>query len=431
MRLTKIIATLGPSTDDKKIISSLAKYVNGFRFNFSHGDRDEHKKRIKLVSKIAEKNNIALIADTAGPEIRTTNEDVVKIEKGEVYDLYDIGISYENLYRDIKKGDKVIIDGELEFDVVSVNKHSIKIRAFNSGKITERRHVNIPGRELSLPSLTDKDIEDLEFIAKHFDLVAQSFVKTAEDIKKAKKITGLPIIAKIENISTLRNLDEIVNSSDGIMVARGDLGVEIPIERIPFVQKEIIRKAVSNSKPVIVATHMMKSMVNSRIPSRAEATDVANAVLMGADCLMLSEETAVGKNPVRAVIVMDKIIREAEKHFENFETEAKSEEEIITKNAVEIADNFNVPIIVPTLDGGSPKNVAKYRPHQRIFAVTKESKTAKYLSIVYGVKTIFDEFSIELTYLKNLKKKLKLKHAMFLFPYPRKTGGDINAMVYL
>ncbi len=433
MRKTKIIVTLGPATDNKRLLKQIAKYVNGFRFNFSHGDHKEHKRRFKLVKKIADENNIALIADTSGPEIRTTNKEPIEIRKGKIYDLYEIGVNYEGLYKDVKKGDRVLIDGQIEFKIIEVKKKSIKMKAKNCGVITYRRHVNIPGRDLSLPSLTQKDISDLEFISKiGFDIIAQSFVKSGEDIKKTKKLTGLRVIAKIENSTALKNLSGIIKESDGIMVARGDLGVEVPIEKVPFLQRKIIEKSISNSKPVIVATHMMKSMVESSLPSRAEATDVANAVLMGADCLMLSEETSIGKNPLKAVIVMDKIIREAEKSFTaNFEPQVQSEEEIITKNAVKIAEQFRVPVLVPTLDGGSPKNVAKYRPKTTIYAVTREKTTIKYLSIVYGVKPINGNFKVSVESFNQMLRKLKLKHGMFLFPYPRKVGGDINAMVYI
>ena len=323
MKRTKIICTMGPNTNDKNILMELAKNgMNVARFNFSHGDYNEHMGRLELLKEVRKELDIpvAALLDTKGPEIRTgvlKDGKKVTLKEGQTYTLTtrevvgddQVGyINYSGLNADVVPGNKILIDdGLIEMDVVEVKDTDIICKVINGGELGEKKGVNVPNVKIKLPALTDKDKEDILFgIKQGFDFIAASFVRTADCIREIKDIleshgSSMKVIAKIENAEGIENLDEIIAVSDGIMVARGDMGVEIPAEKVPYIQKMIIRKCNEQCKTVITATQMLDSMIRNPRPTRAEVTDVANAVYDGTDAVMLSGETAMGKYPVEAL----------------------------------------------------------------------------------------------------------------------------------
>ncbi len=429
-RLTKIIATLGPAS--VPVIEEISVYTNAFRFNFSHGNHEKHAEMLDVAYEVANERNIALIADLSGPEIRTTNKKPVEIVAGEEYSLSkDIGISFD-LKPYLGTGDIVLIDeGRIKFRV----REGDTVVAENSGTITPKRHVNVPQKSIPLPSLTPKDIEDLEFIAKHdFDMVAQSFVKSAYDVQLLRKElqkrgSDARIIAKIESYEALRNLEDIIQEADAVMVARGDLGVEVLVEEVPLIQKRAIKIAREYAKPVIVATHMLKSMVNSPIPTRAEANDVANAVLDGADAVMLSEETSVGKYPLEAVRYMDRIIRVAERERIPADIEPRDFKDRIALSAIQLAEASGSELIAPTMWGTTPRKLSRYRIRKEINVFTPNRKTAKFLSIVYGVKAFVMDYRPVFEKLDEMKRIAGIEKAVFVFGYPE-GNWNTNTILY-
>ena len=339
MKKTKIICTLGPNADDEAVMRQLV--VNGMdvaRFNFSHGDHGEHKKRFRLLREVAEEEGIpvAALLDTKGPEIRTgtlkdgkkitltAGNEIILTTEEIAGDERMIHINYSGLHEDVAAGNVILIDdGLIELSVERVEKERIHCRIINGGELGERKGVNVPNVKIKLPALTDKDKEDIRFgIELGFDYIAASFVRSADAIREIREIlnsagSSMGIIAKIENAEGLENLDEIIEASDGIMVARGDLGVEISPERLPYLQKTMIQKCSEACKVVITATQMLDSMIRNPRPTRAEVTDEANAVYDGTDVVMLSGETANGKYPVEALKMMVHIIEETESHLDD------------------------------------------------------------------------------------------------------------------
>ena len=325
-RKTKIICTLGPSTDKEEIVEELIKSgMNVGRFNFSHGLHDEQEKRLALLTKVREKLNapVAAMLDTKGPEIRLKDfeKGQIMLKEGQKFTLTgrdiignekEVGISYKELAEDVEAGTHILIDdGLVELVVDSITDLDIKCTVLNGGKISDKKGVNVPNVELSMPYISPKDRKDLVFGVQHgFDFIAASFARTAEDIEEIRTILkqyggeDIQIIAKIENTQGVKNIDSIINAADGVMVARGDMGVEIPLEEVPVIQKMIIKKVYNAGKFVITATQMLDSMIQNPRPTRAEATDVANAVYDGTSAIMLSGETAMGKYPVEAVRTM-------------------------------------------------------------------------------------------------------------------------------
>lgn len=416
MRKTKIICTVGPASDSVEILSKLIEAgMNASRHNFSHGDHEEHKVRMDLVKKLREKYNkpIAIILDTKGPEIRTG-----KFEGGSV-DLKDgmsftvicgediIGnksmcsVSYADLYKDVNIGDSILIaDGLVGLEVKSVEDNKIYCTVRNSGSLGNNKNVNVPGVITTLPAVTEKDVSDLKFgIEMGVDIVAASFIRKAADVLHMRKVlqenggVGILIFSKIENHEGVNNIDEIIKFSDGIMVARGDLGVEIPTEEVPIVQKMIIEKCNEAGKPVITATQMLDSMIKNPRPTRAEASDVANAIFDGTDSIMLSGETANGKYPVETVITMSKIAERAEKALNYEEKLKKRRRNHIPNvpNAISLAtcntamDLKASAIITATQSGHTAKVVSKFRPECPIIAVTPYDKVARSLALNWGV----------------------------------------------
>jgi pyruvate kinase len=335
MRETKIICTIGPASDSKEVLSKLITAgMNVSRHNFSHGSHDDNGKKINLVKELRQELNkpIEILLDTKGPEVRTGKfaGDRVTLVEGTAYTVLcgeDIlgdeticSISYKDLYKDVRIGDFILIaDGLVALEVKTIEQNKIHCIVKNTGTLGNNKNVNVPGVVTKLPAVTNKDIDDLKFGIKiGIDIVAASFVRKAEDVLDIKKVLSenggshIKVYSKIENHEGVNNIDNIIEASDGIMVARGDLGVEIPLEEVPIVQKMIIKKCNEKNKPVITATQMMESMTQNPRPTRAEVSDVANAILDGTDAIMLSGETASGKYPIETVLIMSKIAERVE-----------------------------------------------------------------------------------------------------------------------
>lgn len=416
-RHTKIVCTIGPATSSTKKLEQLAKAgMNVARVNFSHGTHAEHEKVIARIRQIAKKNNIVIpiLADLQGPKIRVGNmkgggqelKDGSKVtlstngkEKGtsEV-----IPIDYENLAKDAKPGDKILMDdGLIELKIEKIVDEQIKACVIEGGLLKSRKGVNLPGIDISIPSLTEKDIEDMEFAAsKNVDFVALSFVRSARDVQELVSRlraanSQAAVIAKIEKPKAVTIIDEIIEEADGIMVARGDLGIEIPSEQVPLIQKRIIDSCQQAGKPVITATQMLESMIEHPRATRAENSDVANAVLDGSDAVMLSGETAVGDYPIEAVKEMDKICRSIEANatriyhslnYEKPEWKEKQVVESIADSCVTVADNVDAKIIgTLTHSGNTARRIAKYRPKVPIIAFTESETVINQLMLVWGV----------------------------------------------
>jgi pyruvate kinase len=425
---TKIICTLGPACDNEETLKGLIKAgLDGARFNFSHGTHPEHKERIERFRKIEKELGLKLpcILDTKGPEIRLGKfSEPVVLQKDQKFtltindvtgDINQASVSHKGIVKDLKPNDIVLIDdGLVELKVDSVTETDVVCTVKNTGKVNSNKGVNLPGIKTTLPSLTEKDIGDLKFgVENGFDFVAASFVRTKEDclnIKKYLKEFGgehIQLIAKIENQEGLDNFDEILSECDGIMVARGDLGVEIPVERIPIEQKKMIRKCCRAGKIVITATQMLDSMINNPRPTRAEVTDVSNAIIDGSSVIMLSGETAAGKYPVEAVTYMNSIALETEKHldltelsrslkdFKNVDlTNPISYKKVIDYSACVTANLLKASaIICVTHDGITPLILANYRAKAPIFAITKVEQVARHLSLVWNVQPVYVESS--------------------------------------
>lgn len=416
MRKTKIICTIGPASDNREVLSKIIEAgMNVSRHNFSHGDHEEHGKRINLVKELSGEYNkpIAIMLDTKGPEIRTGNfaEGKVELKEGSnftvfcgeavVGDATQCSISYDQLTQDVKPGNMILIDdGLVGLEVKSVEGNKIHCIVKNSGMVGNHKGVNVPGVATNLPAITDKDISDLIFgIKAGVDIIAASFIRKASDVLQIRKVLkenggdDILIFSKIENQEGVNNIDEILKFSDGIMVARGDLGVEIPIENLPVVQKMIIEKCNNVGKPVITATQMLDSMMRNPRPTRAEASDIANAIFDGTDAIMLSGETANGKYPVESVTTMAKIAEEAEKSL-NYEASLKKKRKNhipSVSNAISLATcntamDLNASVIITaTQSGYSARTVSKYRPECPIIAVTPYDSVARKLALNWGV----------------------------------------------
>ncbi len=417
MKKTKIICTMGPNTGDRELLKALA--LNGMdiaRFNFSHGDYEEQKGRLDLLKSVREELDIpvAALLDTKGPEIRTgllKDEKKVTLKEGDTYTLTTrdivgdehIGhINYAGLNEDVVPGNKILIDdGLIELEVEKVDGTDIVCRVLNGGELGMRKGVNVPNVKIKLPALTEKDKEDIRFgIEQGFDFIAASFVRNADAIREIRAIldenaANMGIIEKIENAEGIENLDEIIEESDGIMVARGDMGVEIPPEQVPYIQKLIIRKCNAACKPVITATQMLDSMIRNPRPTRAEVTDVANAVYDGTDAVMLSGETAMGKYPLEALKMMAHIVEDSESHldysyYRQRRITRENEQNIsnaVCYSSVATAHNLKAKAIVaPSISGFTTRMLSKWRPNTMIIGLSPSMAAVRQMQIYWGVK---------------------------------------------
>lgn len=418
-RRTKIICTIGPATSSSEMIAELAKAgMNVARINMSHGNQESHGKVIRQIKNLNKKLNhpISILMDLQGPEIRTGEvESNLQLNVGEIFTftvLPDVNIeeksvhvNYRDMVKDLKKGDRITVDnGLINLQVLEVNEGQLRCRVLEGGKLGSRKHINLPGVRVNMPSITEKDRSDIRFAVENdLDFIALSFVRMASDVAEARQLIEdldghAQIIAKIENQEGIDNFDAILAEADGIMVARGDLGVEIDLEDLPVVQREMVRKCIEAGKPVIVATHMLESMIENPMPTRAEVTDVANAVHEQSDAIMLSGETAAGKYPVKCVQTLDRIARRIEKEAGlNFHLRRKPEDirENLARNAVLLADSIQAPaILVVTRRGMLARQVATYRPrHSIIYAFTNMTSTRRKLWLVRGVVPFIMDFS--------------------------------------
>lgn len=416
MKKTKIICTMGPNTNDRELLKALAQEgMDIARFNFSHGDHEEQKGRMDLVKSVREELDIpiAILLDTKGPEIRTgllKDEKKINLNEGDLYTFTSeeiIGdekrghITYDGLAEDLKVGNKILVDdGLLEFEVIKIEGREIECRVINGGELGMRKGVNVPNVSVKLPALTDKDKEDIIFgISQGIDFIAASFVRSAECIKEIKAILKehnadhIPVIAKIENAEGIDNIDDIIHYSDGIMVARGDLGVEIDAEKLPYLQKMIIKKCNEKYKPVITATQMLDSMMRNPRPTRAEVTDVANAIYDGTDVVMLSGETAAGKYPLEALRMMVNIAESTEEHLDYEQLmqlkamhRKKSIASAVGYSSVTTAYNINAKLIVtPTVSGATARLVSSFKPQVPIIGISPNEVTRRKMQIYWGV----------------------------------------------
>ncbi|MFP3014152.1 MAG: pyruvate kinase PykF [Arsenophonus sp.] len=415
MKKTKIVCTIGPKTESKeKLLQLLNAGMNVMRLNFSHGDHEEHSNRIKNLRAICTQKNkqAAILLDTKGPEIRTMqleNGKDVSVKIGQIFTFttdtsvignqYRVAVTYPDLPSDLKPGNIVLIDdGLIGMKVLSITSSDFTCRVLNNGVLGENKGVNLPGVSISLPALAEKDKQDLIFACKQgVDFIAASFIRKRADVEKIRTHLihndgkNIQIISKIENQEGLNNFDEILEVSDGIMVARGDLGVEIPVEEVIFAQKMIIEKCVAARKVVITATQMLDSMINNPRPTRAEAGDVANAILDGTDAVMLSGESAKGKYPIESIKIMATICERTDRVIASRIDDRKIRHklritEVVCRSAVEMAEKLNSQlIIVATYGGKSAKSIRKYFPTAPILALTTNEKTSYQLLLVKGV----------------------------------------------
>ena len=405
-RKTKIIATVGPSLASKeKIHSAINSGVNVFRINFSHGTLDEHKQFIDWAR--SSKNQVAIMQDIQGPKIRTgqVNKNTV-LQKSQEINLTNkevessdeiIFINYKNLYEDISVNDRVFIDdGQIILKITEKQKNKLKALILIGGELRDNQGVAFPDSKLSVPAITEQDIEHLKFgTEQDVDFVAVSFVRNSDDIQAVRDIIpkDIKIIAKIELKTALENIDEILNVSDGVMVARGDLGVQLPIEKVPFVQKQILDAANRKGKISITATEMLQSMKSSYRPTRAEVTDITNAILEGSDAVMLSAETSIGDHPNRVIEVMSNICKEVDSRNDTSSLLSKedSKEDSFTttlaRAAVQIADDIDARAIVAfTETGKTPLLISNFRPKAEIITFSTKDKTLKQLNLFWGVE---------------------------------------------
>ena len=418
---TKIVATIGPSCNTfDKLVELVQAGVDVFRLNFSHGTHEDHNKAIGYIQEINEQFNthVAILADLQGPKLRVgkIENNALPLEDGDVITLVNeevigtrekIYMSYESFAADCKPGERILMDdGKLEFEVLETNgTDTVKLKCLHGGVLSSNKGVNLPDTDIKLPCLTEKDLADLEFIlTKPVNWIALSFVRRASDVEALGQIIEAhdhpaKIMAKVEKPEAIENIRDIVKASNGIMIARGDLGVEMPLERLPITQKEIIVMCMQFSRPVIVATQMMDSMINNPSPTRAEITDCANAVLDGADAVMLSGETSIGKHPRKVVQAMSRIIEEAERHYwpqirakrpRAVEKSSTFFSDVVCFNSCRVAEEINAKGIVGhTSTGYTAFKVSSFRPNAKIFIFSDQIHALRTLNLLWGVQPFY------------------------------------------
>lgn len=418
-RHTKIVCTLGPACASEEVLREMAAAgMNIARFNMSHGNHESHGKMIETIKKLNKELNhpIALLLDTQGPEIRTgEREHPLTLNPGEEVTLTvspeenteerSVFVNYRDIVTDLKVGDRVTVDnGIINLEVLEVLGSKLRCKVLDGGKIGSRRHVNLPGVRVNLPSITEKDRKDIEFgLAHDFDFIALSFVRSPEDIQECRKMVEAAgkttrIYAKIENHEGVEHFDRILDEADGIMVARGDLGVEIEIRDLPVYQRQMVRSCALKGKPVIVATHLLESMIVNPMPTRAEVSDVANAVYEGADAIMLSGETSAGAHPVRCVQIMDSIARRMEKEPNigfHLAREVQDVRGHLARTACKLADSLGAhAIVVTSFTGRLAEAVASFRPRTAIvYGCTNDEATRRKLWAVRSIVPLVIEFN--------------------------------------
>ena len=417
MKKTKIVCTIGPLTGTEEALEKLIDAgMNVMRLNFSHGNYEEHLGRINNLKNVLKRTGkrVAVLLDTKGPEIRTIKlqdgKDVSLIagqkftlttDKKVIGDSTKVAVTYDGLAKDLKPGDTVLIDdGLIEMTVEEIKGNEIRCVVINNGELGENKGVNLPNVSVNLPALSEKDLQDLKFGCEaQVDFIAASFIRKGDDVREVRaclNINGgkdIKIISKIENKEGLDNFEEILSLSDGIMVARGDLGVEIPVEDVPFAQKMMIQRCNEVGKVVITATQMLDSMIKNPRPTRAEVTDVANAIIDGTDAIMLSGETAKGKYPVEAVTVMSRIAEKTDELIPCVDAFGIGGEtavtEAVSKGVVDVSEAVDAKVIVAgTKSGRSARAIRKYFPNSEILAITNVEKTANHLVLTRGVTTV-------------------------------------------
>ncbi|MFM1894770.1 MAG: pyruvate kinase [Crocinitomicaceae bacterium] len=445
MNKTKIVATIGPSSTSRSVLKEMfIAGLNVCRINFSHGSYEQHAEVIDTVRALNQElnANVAILADLQGPKIRTgeMENNGVPLEVGQTCQIitepivgnqYKFSINYKNLPRDVNGGEKILLDdGKLVLEVVESDKKSIiTCVVVQGGLLSSKKGVNFPNTRISLPSLTEKDILDLHFALEHqVDWIGLSFVRSARDIIELKHHIAdqngkAKVIAKIEKPEALDCIDDIIMETDGVMVARGDLGVEVPYQRVPLIQKMLIEKCISHAKPVIVATQMMESMITNMTPSRAEVNDVANAVLDGTDAVMLSGETSMGKYPVEVIQTISNIIEEVEKSPDLYHKEeipdVKNERFIsdsICFNACRLAQRVEAKaIITMSFSGYTAYKISSQRPDTAIYVFTSNRSILSQLNLLWGVKAFYYD------------KQISTDHTIADIKYIMKSQGYLNA----
>ncbi len=419
VRKTKIICTIGPQTQSLEMLTQLYDAgMNVVRLNMSHGDHDWHQKVIKAVRTLNKrvKHPIPILLDTQGPEIRTGDiAKELKLKQGDIISVTvrgsedveqtSIHVNYDDLVDSVQIGDRITVDnGLINLDVLSKEDRNLQCKVVDGGVLKSKRHVNLPGIRVNLPAITDKDRADIAFaMEQELDFIALSFVREADDVRQLRQLLGpkagkIKIIAKIEDQEGVRNLEAIIDEADGVMVARGDLGVEIHIEQLPNVQRRMVRLCIEQGKRVIVATHLLESMIDNPIPTRAEVTDVANAIYEGADAVMLSGETTIGKYPIKCVEILDRIARTSEiESGLNFAAglNKSNEKQHLAVATVELAESLGAKgIVVITRRGLMANYVSNCRPHKTpIYAFTNDPRTRRQLLLNRSIYPFRTEFS--------------------------------------
>jgi pyruvate kinase len=419
MKKTKIVATMGPASSDKEVLRQMFyEGVNVCRLNFSHGSHDDHAKTIEIIRELNDETgfNVAILADLQGPKIRTgkIKDNSMELVEGSTVKIYtkeqlgegdSFSINYSQLPQDVKKGERILLDdGKLSLEILESNGTDlITAKVIYGGNLSSHKGVNLPNTKISMPCLTEKDLTDLEFaLEKNVDWIGLSFVRSARDIIELKHLISVnsgkaKVIAKIEKPEAIEDIDEIILESDGLMVARGDLGVEIPYQNVPLIQKMLINKCILHAKPIIVATQMMESMIVNSSPTRAEVNDVANAVLDGADAVMLSGETSVGKYPVEVIRTMNNIVLEMETFdgiYNKEELPEKNQSRFITDsicfNACRLSRRVDAEaILTMSFSGYTAYKIASQRPNAEIFVFTSNKKILTQLSLIWGVRGFY------------------------------------------
>ena len=416
---TKIVATLGPATDTKEILTDLAKNgVNVFRINFSHADYEDVKRKVKIIREINKENgfNIAILGDLQGPKLRVgVMEEGVVVNDGDTFTFTTekcVGtkekafMTYQRFPKDVKAGEQILVDdGKLLFEVVSTNKENeVVVKVIVGGPLKSKKGVNLPNTAISLPALTEKDMEDAVFaIEQEVDWIALSFVRTADDLRMLRDLIAqhseyrIPVIAKIEKPEAVKNLDALIPYCDGLMVARGDLGVEIPMQEVPLIQKKLVRRAKRARIPVIIATQMMETMIENSVPTRAEVNDVANSIMDGADAVMLSGETSVGKHPVRVIQKMSEIIKSVENsrmikvphEAPHIRTNRFVTKSICYHAALMANDTDAAAICTLTNSGYTAFQISAWRPRTHVLTFSTDKRILGKLNLLWGVRAYY------------------------------------------